>query len=103
MSKKLKHGYVDNGLDKYALNVIGEDNILKGITDEKQINRVALNYEAETLRELKEFDKQITMLDYIVSICSKEKMLDMFEKINENVEKVSKNDEKTEKKVTKSN
>ena len=102
MSNKLKHGYIDSGLDNYALNVIAEDNILDGIKDEKQIQRVALNYECETLRELKELDKALTMMDYIFSICSKEKMVQMFTKIDENLEKETKKAQKSEKSVTKS-
>lgn len=75
----------DLGIDADVLQDITKDDVLLTIENPELLNRAILNCFAETLSELKKVAKTLNQFYQTISICSQDKILDYFVKLNENV------------------
>ena len=86
-------------IDDHILKLAGEGNILKGMTDQAQINRVMLNCFCELLAQAQHLSHAFDNFNEVLSICSMEKMNDFFTKSRKNFEKEKKRVEENTKKA----
>ena len=103
--KVAENEFEDAGIDKEMLDIIAKDNILSSIKDQTQLNRVEVNFQAETLRELKELSKALDKIDNLLNVVSADKLEAFFKETTENFkkeqEKVNKSKKNSPKKTTK--
>lgn len=72
-------------IDKDVLDVMHEEDILKALSDDKQIKRVILNCFCEFLSEVKEMRKSVEDLVNQITICSADKLKSFFKELESNV------------------
>ena len=74
------------GIDKEVLDLLPSENVLKAISDEKEVRRAMLNCFCELLSQMKEFNKQVDDFNTYLSVVSSEKIVDFFTELKQNVE-----------------
>ncbi|MEG1582231.1 MAG: hypothetical protein RR334_03680 [Clostridia bacterium] len=77
---------VDSGIDKDVLEIMASENIIDGMGDQTQINRVILNCFCELLSEVKDMTRSFDDFMSTLTICSADKLSDFFVKLRSNVE-----------------
>lgn len=88
MTAKTNKGKIEatpSSIDKDVLDIMSQEDILKAISDDKQLWRLLLNYFAEMLSTIKELAKAQDEFNQMISICSADKMQNFFKELQENV------------------
>lgn len=78
------------GIDKEVLDLLPSENVLKAISDEKEVRRVMLNCFCELLSQMKEFNKQVDEFNTYLSVVSSDKLVDFFTELKHNTEEEEK-------------
>ena len=84
-------------IDKDVLDVLKNEDILKAISDDKQVKRLILNCFCEFLSEIKDLRKEFDEFSQMISVCSADKLADFFKELHSNVAQEEKRIELQEK------
>lgn len=84
-------------IDKDVIDELVKKNALDGIKDQRQINRVMLNFMCELLSELKHLNQAIDSYNELLTVVSSDKLQDFFLNFRSNVEAAQKEDALQEK------
>lgn len=84
-------------IDKDVIDELVKKNALDGIKDQRQINRVMLNFMCELLSELKHLNQAMDSYNELLTVVSSDKLQDFFTKLRSNVETAQKEDALQEK------
>lgn len=84
-------------IDKDVIDELVKKNALDGIKDQRQINRVMLNFMCELLSELKHLNQAIDSYNELLTVVSSDKLQDFFLNLRSNVEAAQKEDALQEK------
>ena len=72
-------------IDKEVLDVMSQDDVLTAIQDEKQKNRLIMNFFCELLSEIKGLRQDYDEFMQCVSVCSSDKIGAFFKELQKNV------------------
>lgn len=72
-------------IDRDVLDIMNQEDILKAIEDDKQLNRFKLNFFCEFLSEIKELRKEFDDFMQMISVCSADKLTNFFKELQKNV------------------
>lgn len=97
MENKEKIEVTKASIDKEVLDIMTQEDVLEAISDEKQLNRLKLNFFCEFLSEIKELRKEFDDFMQMISVCSADKMANFFKELQNNVAQEEKRIELQEK------
>lgn len=80
--KENKVNVTGGKIDKETLDIMSQEDILTAISDQKEANRLILNCFMEFLGELHGLRTDLDSLLQVVSVCSKDKILDFFKQVD---------------------
>lgn len=72
-------------IDKDVLDVLKQEDILKAVSDDKQVKRLILNCFCEFLSEIKGLRSQFEEFSQMISVCSADKLSSFFKELQKNV------------------
>lgn len=72
-------------IDREVLDIMKQEDILEAIKDEKQLNRLKLNFFCEFLSEIRELRKEFDDFMQMISVCSADKVANFFKELQTNV------------------
>lgn len=84
-------------IDKDVLDIMKNEDVLKALSDDKQIKRVILNCFCEFLSEIKDLKREFEEFSQMISVCSADKLADFFKELKSNVSQEQKRIELHEK------
>lgn len=84
-------------IDAEVLDVLKQEDILKAISDDKQVKRLILNCFCEFLSEIRGLRSQFEEFSQMISVCSADKLASFFKELQKNVAVEEKNIELQEK------
>ena len=83
--KKAKKDQQEGKIDKEVLDIMGDEDIIKSITDEKSLARFRLNCFCEFLSQISELSKKIDELSQVVCVAYADKMSGFYKELDKNV------------------
>jgi hypothetical protein len=99
-------------IDKDVLDIMKDEDVLKAVSDDKQVKRLILNCFCEFLSEIKGLRRDFDEFAQMISVCSADKLADFFKELHGNVaqeekrlelrDKIAKSHQKSKKVSTKS-
>lgn len=84
-------------IDKDVLDIMKDEDVLKAVSDDKQIKRLILNCFCEFLSEIKGLRRDFDEFAQMISVCSADKLADFFKELHSNVSQETKRMELKEK------
>ena len=72
-------------IDKDVLDIMKNEDVLKGLKDDVQVKRVILNCFCELLSEIKGLRTDFDEFSQMISVCSADKLADFFKELHSNV------------------
>ena len=72
-------------IDKDVLDIMAQEDVLKAVSDDKQVKRLILNCFCEFLSEIKDLRKEFDEFMQMISVCSANKLADFFKELQKNV------------------
>lgn len=83
--KNTKPQITEAKIDKEVLDIMKNEDILKAVSDDKQVKRLILNCFCEFLSEIKGLRKDFDEFSQMISVCSADKLADFFKELHSNV------------------
>lgn len=84
-------------IDKDVLDIMKDEDVLKAVSDDKQVKRLILNCFCEFLSEIKGLRRDFDEFAQMISVCSADKLANFFKELNSNVSQETKRMELKEK------